>query len=268
MTIRGTTRARPPTKSPATLVDIMAELQHIRNIKKLLSDTILQIEKTLKETERKAAARITAIKIDHTGPPGKDAPSVNEEVLAQRVLALIPKPKDGQTPEIDYQLIIKEVSKLIPKPQDGAPGKDAPALKDILDYLKSNLKLEHVPGLRQELDLYRNQVASKIYGRDTAIRGGGDTVAAGANVTITMNNGVKTISATGSGGTKVRDEVPTGSGTTFTLAHTPLSGTLQLFRGGARQQAGAGKDYTISGVTITLATSLASSEVLLADYEY
>ena len=67
---------------------------------------------------------------------------------------------------------------------------------------------------------------------------------------------------------RIRDEVPSGSDVTFTLAHTPLSNTLQLFRGGARQQAGAGKDYTISGAIITLAVTLATGEVLLADYDY
>lgn len=66
------------------------------------------------------------------------------------------------------------------------------------------------------------------------------------------------------------DEVPTDSGDqiNFTLAHTPTSSGIRLYRGGARQQVGSGKDYTISGATITLATALGTGEVLLADYEY
>lgn len=64
----------------------------------------------------------------------------------------------------------------------------------------------------------------------------------------------------------VFNEVPSGSGTSFSLANTPTAGTVQLYRGGARQQPGVGKDYTISGANITLAVGLSSGEVLLADY--
>lgn len=67
---------------------------------------------------------------------------------------------------------------------------------------------------------------------------------------------------------RIRDEVPSGSGTTFTLTHSPRINTLQLFRGGARQQVGIGNDYTISNTSITLSTTLTSGEVLLADYDY
>lgn len=68
------------------------------------------------------------------------------------------------------------------------------------------------------------------------------------------------------GGTEVWSEVPTGSGTTFTLAHTPLAGTLRLYRGGARQK--ATDDYTLAVATITLGVTLATGEILLCDYKY
>lgn len=65
------------------------------------------------------------------------------------------------------------------------------------------------------------------------------------------------------------NEIPTGSGTTFTLAHTPNPSTsLSLYRGGALQEQGGGNDYTISGNTITLAVALVSGEILLANYRY
>lgn len=59
-------------------------------------------------------------------------------------------------------------------------------------------------------------------------------------------------------------EVPAGSGTAFTLANTPIVGSVKLYRNGVRQTAG-GVDYTISGVNITL-TSTIGSDTLLADY--
>lgn len=56
-------------------------------------------------------------------------------------------------------------------------------------------------------------------------------------------------------GTAVNNETPSGTfdgiNATFTLAHTPLSGTLQLFLNGAFQHPGVSADYTLSGSTIT-----------------
>lgn len=56
-----------------------------------------------------------------------------------------------------------------------------------------------------------------------------------------------------------------GAGTSFTLANTPVSGTLKLYRGGARQK--LTDDYTLSGVTITLLVALVGGEILIADYQ-
>ena len=86
-------------------------------------------------------------------------------------------------------------------------------------------------------------------------------------------DGVKWIAVTpaGGGGTPVwgEDLTPQGAGTSFTLANTPIAGTVRIYRGGAYQQAGSGNDYTISGATITLASSLqAPDEKLLADYSH
>ena len=70
--------------------------------------------------------------------------------------------------------------------------------------------------------------------------------------------------------TSVFEEVPTDSGDhiNFTLAHTPTSDGIRLYRGGARQQAGVGKDYTLSGTTITLSVALATGEIIVVDYVY
>lgn len=95
-----------------------------------------------------------------------------------------------------------------------------------------------------------------------------DFVGAGVSATATNDRATATIS--GSAGTSVSEETPTDSGDhlNFTLAHTPIAGSLKLYRGGARQQLGVGKDYTLSGGTITLVVALATVEILLADYAY
>lgn len=72
----------------------------------------------------------------------------------------------------------------------------------------------------------------------------------------------------GSSGTPVWAEnlATQGAGKNFTLAHTPIAGSVRLFRGGAYQAVPT--DYTISGSAITLVYALASGETLVADYSY
>jgi len=61
-----------------------------------------------------------------------------------------------------------------------------------------------------------------------------------------------------------------GSNVTFTVANTPLASKFALYYNGQRLRAGATEDYTISGLTITMAFAPKSNpgqtDVLLADY--
>jgi hypothetical protein len=67
-------------------------------------------------------------------------------------------------------------------------------------------------------------------------------------------------------------EVPSGTvdgnNVTFTLAATPITGSLHLYVNGVRMKSGVGNDYTISTDTITFATAPLTGSVLLADYRY
>lgn len=68
----------------------------------------------------------------------------------------------------------------------------------------------------------------------------------------------------------VDDETPSGTvngaNVTFTIANTPIAGSVKLFLNGVRLKVGAGNDYTISGATITMLTAPLTGEVLTADY--
>jgi hypothetical protein len=76
---------------------------------------------------------------------------------------------------------------------------------------------------------------------------------------------ISDLSAQTGNGVPVENEVVSGSGTSWTLANTPVSGSVKLYAGGIRLNPGAGNDYTISGVTITAASSY-STGALIADY--
>lgn len=65
-------------------------------------------------------------------------------------------------------------------------------------------------------------------------------------------------------------EIPSGTigggNPTFTLANTPITGTVAVYLNGLRQSEGSGEDYTISGNTITFVKAPRPNSVLLADY--
>lgn len=73
-------------------------------------------------------------------------------------------------------------------------------------------------------------------------------------------------------GAIVEDETPSGtingSNSSFTLANTPITGSLKLYLNGQRLKAGVGKDYTLSGTTITMAQAPETDSELVAEYRY
>lgn len=63
----------------------------------------------------------------------------------------------------------------------------------------------------------------------------------------------------------IDNEIVSGSGTTFTLAHTPTAGSEHIFAG--RNRLYPITDYTISGAIVTTILSWSTGDIL-ADYRY
>lgn len=65
-------------------------------------------------------------------------------------------------------------------------------------------------------------------------------------------------------------EIPSGSingsNSAFTLAYTPIVGSEHLYLNGVLQESGAGNDYTISGVNITMTTAPLTGEKIRVSY--
>jgi hypothetical protein len=57
-----------------------------------------------------------------------------------------------------------------------------------------------------------------------------------------------------------------GSNTTFTLSNSPISGSLAVYLNGLYQEEGAGKDYELSGTTITFTVAPLATDILLVAY--
>lgn len=74
------------------------------------------------------------------------------------------------------------------------------------------------------------------------------------------------VSGGGGGSTFVNNEIVSGSGTSWTLAQTPIVGTEHIYGNGQRLTPGAGNDYTISGTAVTTTNSFSAGQIL-ADYQ-
>jgi hypothetical protein len=64
----------------------------------------------------------------------------------------------------------------------------------------------------------------------------------------------------------IENEVVSGSGTSWTLAFTPVPNSVALYASGVRLTPGIGKDYTINGIAIVTVESYTAG-TLLADYQ-
>lgn len=157
------------------------------------------------------------------GPQGNPGvtPYIDLDDVARRAVALIPVPKNGDTPVVDEHRIAKRAAKLVKLPEPGTQpaGPDTETIiEQIADMLrggKVKIHASHIEGLEQTIEPVRDLA------RRASIRGGGDTVAAGTNITITrLANGQVRISSTGGGGITAlaATETPNGVIKTFTFA--------------------------------------------------
>lgn len=212
--------------------------------------------------ESKLVQRI--LKLIRVPKDGKDGKVPTKDELMSLISPLIPKVRDGK--DADEEMIIERLSSKIRVPQDG---KDAvlPDLRDLaintinqIENLEGEERIgaKAIKGLRELVSF----LVSELWGGPGLVFH--DTTLSGSGV---PGDPLKVV-ATATTNTSY-NETPSGSGTAFTLVHTPSPvNSLMLYRGGALQKAGVGGDYSLSGSNITLNITLAGGEILLATYQY
>jgi hypothetical protein len=87
----------------------------------------------------------------------------------------------------------------------------------------------------------------------------------GAPTVSIDSKGITQLDFPGSGGSLSYDEIVAGTGTTFTLAHTPITGTVRVYSRGQRILPTI--NYTLVGAIITTVDTLSAGDIT-ADYNY
>jgi hypothetical protein len=182
------------------------------------------------------------------GEQGEKGDEPSEEKLVSLIKPLIPKVRNGQDgKDADEEKILKKLLKEIPKGQ---------TMDDIILSLKNaKLSSDMIDGLLTEKDFEKHLKKGKYATHRDLQR---------LQEVVMLNYG----GHGGSGKSSVNavfNEVVSGSGTSFTLANTPTSGTVIVF--GLGQRLTPTTDYTISGANITTISSWNAGEII-SDYQY
>lgn len=255
-----------------------------------LENKLEDIDKVLAENSHKLSEAISQIK---NGTDGKPA---DENKIIETVLKKIPKIDEvkltdsilEQVPKVNEKTLINKVISAIPK--------NKPSLRVLRETFETDpmsvinkilklpagkfkLKTENIDGLEQTISSFRNQISNRGY-----LHGGGDSVKAGTNITITSNNdGTKTINATGGGGgvtsfntrtgavTLTSGDVTTalgftpGVGTVTAIGVTTANGVSGVSSGGATPNLtltlGAITPTSVNGITLSGSGSIANTGV-------
>ncbi len=220
-----------PLLREAMMAKMMSDLLKVHDQVRKALDELAQHANTIKnlpkgdkgDTPQIDYAKIVKTVLSSIRVP-EDGKTPDEEVIVEKIAKRIRQPEDGKTPIINESKIVDRVLKLMPPVTAPSPEIDHEVLADIVVQKIADgkkFKVEHVSGLKEEVASYRNQLAGKVYGKDTWARGGGDTVAAGSGIAIsTDTNGKVVITNTSTGGftTLAPTETPDGSTTVFTFA--------------------------------------------------
>lgn len=214
-------------------------IQLVLKIEKRNSEVVDMIEKTYANLVKRAQDDHTSAYTDLTG-------KVNHVFVGER-LAEMKKLIDDRIAKIKDGKDGKDSSVPGPKGLQGYPGKDGSPdtpgeVRDKLERLPSGEKLS----IQAIQDL--SKIIEELKNRPVGTVGG------------LISRRIRFID----------DETPTGTvnGTNkiFTVSKFPESGSLKVYRSGARQR--VTEDYTLSGRTITFTVAPVVGEILLADFRW
>lgn len=255
-----------PVQPMAFAQDIGSVSNLLYELRALRDDIVAVTNNELDKIDQKIAevdARVeNALQLEK-GEKGEDA---DELKIAQWVLSNIEIPKDGRDgKDADEAAIVAKIAKMIPKSDDIAKDvlKRIPENKASLKVIQEKIEIDpevlmgHLerlsPKIKDKLGINELDKLTKILDR-RYIHGGGDTVSAGTNITITRNaNGDKVINASSGGAftSVVVTPTPDDTTTVYTAA-SPITAVVINGSTYINGSNGMGGTISISGTTITL----------------
>lgn len=209
------------------------------DVDELKAQVAQAVEKALKDQStslnvlRDSVTRMIQGKQGDKGEPGQDA---DEQAVITAVLAQIP-------PDVE---------------------ETAEETRDKLESLKGDARLD-ASAIKNLPELIQQQ--PHVIGGHGPLWQLQDVDVSGITIGQSIKwDGIRWIPYTPVGGnTAVYNEVVSGSANTFTLAHTPVTGTLRVYANGQRLLPTT--DYTLSGAIITTISAWDAGTVS-SDYEY
>lgn len=207
---------------------------------------------------------------------GKDGHTPSKKELLDIIKPLIPDVKDGKDPSDKHLSTL--IEKLIPPPvlldevaitntiekniENNIP-KLGERIRDALELLTEDSRLD-ATAIKNLPEVVKQH---NVIAHPTAFWNLSDVDVSGIAVGQAIKwDGVRWIPYTPVGGnTSVYNEVVSGSATTFTLAHTPVSTTVRVYALG--QRLSPTTDYSLVGATITTVSSWEAGDIT-SDYEY
>lgn len=194
--------------------------------------------------------------------------------LCERQLQEVNKNSDKQ-----ITIFRKELDSEVGKLQDAideieSKNENRGTQEELVEKILIRLRGKSNPNLRKEVEKAVAEAIKNIKPNPTVINQGGDwgvpfeiPIKAGTNITVRKDaSGAYVISSQSSfTDTFADNEVAAGSGTSFTLAHTPIAGSQHVYANGQRLTPTV--DYTISAAAITTVLSWDAGTVIV-DYRY
>lgn len=199
------------------------------------------------------------------GRPGKDAEDIDYEKITLMLLGKIRIPQDGKPPikgkdyftSKEIEEVAKEAARIVVK-NPSVPSKGV--IENICTLIEARVskkqwRIEDIIGLEERLKDILRRAGEKGY-----MHGGGDTVSAGTNITITRNlNGDKIINSTGGGLTKI---VISGTiNDTNTVFTAPTAPTYLVINGVWYESTGGAITWT-GTTSLTLSTPIGTGSVI------
>ncbi len=198
----------------------------VDTVEETINTFVDESEKELEELKNEVIDKVNSLE-PQIGTPGQDGKDADEQKIVQEVVAIIepkiPEPIDiakltkdilSQVPKLDTKKLSQVILKALPENkaslkiiQQKIEVDPISIIEKILTLKgKFKLKMENIDGLSQTISAFQNQLGRGY------LHGGGDTVIAGTNITITTNSaGKKVISSSNLSLVLQTNSTPNGS---------------------------------------------------------